>query len=176
MRWRCGQTCFTFDEYLRRKTEESNIQAGLFETGDIIAFENANDNRYAYISGDATMAYNNPRYYYWYKGKESKRVWRNKPKIDLFTRSMVYIPEADNLLVFDRVQALDSSWRKAWLCHFQGKPEIVGGELPGGGSPGAHRGLQGRYGQDDVGRWRFKAIESRRAWQAVYPNPSSCGT
>jgi len=129
MRWACGQTCFTFDEYLRRKTEESDVEAGLFETGDIIAFENAEDNSYTYVSADATMAYNNPRYCYAQKDKKSGRTWRNKPKIDLFTRSMVYLTNTNNLIVFDRVQALDASWRKAWVCHFQGKPEMPGGQL-----------------------------------------------
>ena len=136
MRWACGQTCFTFDEYLRRKTEESNVGAGLFETGDIAAFEYAADRSYTYVSGDATMAYNNPRFCYWQKDNKSGRVWRNKPKIDLFTRSMVYLPDADNLIVFDRVQSLDASWRKAWLCHFQGKPEIKGGRLIDAEVPG----------------------------------------
>lgn len=125
-RWACGQTCFTFDEYLRRKFEEANNEAGLFETGDILAFEQAKDNSYTYVSGDATMAYNNPRFSYWYRGKKSKQVLKNKPKIDLFIRSMVYLMETNNLLVFDRVQSLDASWRKAWLCHFQGKPEVLG--------------------------------------------------
>jgi len=129
MRWACGQTCFTFDEYLRRKSEESDVQAGLFETGEILAFEKAKDNSYTYVSGDATMAYNNPRFSYWYKGKKSGRVWENKPKIDLFTRSMVYLIETNNLVIFDRVQSLDKSWKKSWLCHSQGKPEVLNGRL-----------------------------------------------
>ncbi len=136
MRWACGQTCFTFDEYLRRKTEESDVEAGLFETGDIIAFENAEDKSYTYVSGDATMAYNNQRYCYAQKDKKSGRTWRNKPKIDLFTRSMVYLTNTNNLIVFDRVQALDASWRKAWVCHFQGKPEMPGGQLLSAEVPG----------------------------------------
>jgi len=129
MRWACGQTCFTFDEYLRRKTEESNIQAGLFETGNITAFEHAPDYSYAYVLGDATMAYNNPKFCYWYKNKKTGKSKKNQPKIDLFTRSMVYLTGTDNLVIFDRVQSLDPSWRKAWLTHFQGKPEVVGGKL-----------------------------------------------
>lgn len=136
MRWACGQTCFTFDEYLRRKSEESNIEAGLFETGDITAFEHAPDYSYTYVSGDATMAYNNPKYCYDYTNHKTGRSRKNRPKIDLFTRSMVYLTGTNDLVIFDRVQSLDSSWRKAWLCHFQGKPEVVGGgplrsEVPG---------------------------------------------
>lgn len=136
MRWSCGQTCFTFDEYLRRKVEESSVEAGLFETGDIIAFEDAGDLSYTYVSGDATMAYNNPRYSYWYRDKESQRIQRNKPKIDLFTRSMVYLIKANSMVIFDRVNSLDAAWRKAWLCHFQGRPEIVEGNLVAAEVPG----------------------------------------
>ena len=124
-----GQTCFTFDEYLRRKVEQSDIGTGPFETGDIVAFENGAEEGYIYVQGDATMAYNNPRYSYTYRNSKTGESRTNKPKIDLFTRSMVYFPNSDNLIVFDRVQSLDPSWRKAWLSHFQGKPEIVGGKL-----------------------------------------------
>ena len=39
------------------------------------------------------------------------------------------------LVIFDRVNALDPSYRKAWLCHFQGMPQINGkpirAEVPG---------------------------------------------
>lgn len=136
MRWSYGQTCFTFDEYLRRKVEESNVEAGLFETGDITAFESAGDHGYSYVSGDATMAYNNPTYAYWQREGKSGKIHENKPKIDLFTRSMVYLPKSNNLVVFDRVNALDPSWRKAWLCHFQGKPEISGGKVLSAEVPG----------------------------------------
>ena len=113
-----GQTCFTFDEYLRRKSE-TNVTGELFEMGDITAFERADDYSYTYLCGDATMAYNNPRFCYAYKGR------KNKPKIDLFTRSMAWL---DNryLVMFDRVNSLDPSYRKAWLCHFQGKPKVTG--------------------------------------------------
>ena len=121
------QTCFTFDEYLRRKTE-MNETGELFETGDITAFEHAADFSYTYVCGDATMAYNNPRFCYGYKERT------NKPKIDLVTRSLAWL---DNkyLVIFDRVNSLDPSYRKAWLCHFQGMPQINGklirSETPG---------------------------------------------
>jgi hypothetical protein len=136
MRWACGQTCFTFDEYLRRKVEESDIEAGLFESGDITAFESAPDSSYTYVCGDATMAYNNPKYAYWYRDRESHQTLKNQPKIDLFTRSMVYLAASNNLIIFDRVNSLDASYRKAWLTHFQGKPEIQGGNLIASQVPG----------------------------------------
>ena len=128
MRWAFGQTCFTFDEYLRRKSQENNTGSGLFESGDIMAFESDPGNNYAYVCGDATMAYNNSRYSFWYKKKGGLKTWKNSPKIDLFTRSMVYLMKSNNLIIFDRVQSLDPSWLKAWICHFQGKPEVIDGK------------------------------------------------
>jgi hypothetical protein len=122
-----GQTCFTFDEYMRRKTEKNPTEE-LFETGDIAAFEHAPDYSYTYVCGDATAAYNNPHFCYGYKGRI------NKPKIDMVTRSLAWL---DNkyLVMFDRVNSLDPSYRKAWLCHFQGMPQINGklirSEVPG---------------------------------------------
>jgi hypothetical protein len=122
-----GQNCFTFDEYLRRKTE-TNVTGELFEMGDITAFEHADDYSYTYLCGDATMAYNNPKFCYAYKDR------KNKPKLDLFTRSLAWLGNR-YLVMFDRVSALDPSYRKAWICHFQGKPE-VSGKLVAAKAPG----------------------------------------
>jgi len=82
------------------------------------------------------MAYNNPKYAYWYREPKSNKIWKNKPKIDLLTRSMVYLRATNNLIIFDRVNSLDASYRKAWLTHFQGKPEISGGNLIASQVPG----------------------------------------
>ncbi|MFW6107845.1 MAG: hypothetical protein ACOC70_01465 [bacterium] len=113
-----GQNCFTFDEYLRRKTE-MNVTGELFEMGDIVAFDHADDFSYTYLCGDATMAYNNPTFCYAYKGR------KNEPKIDRFTRSLAWLGNR-YLVMFDRVRALDPSYRKAWICHFQGEPTVSG--------------------------------------------------
>jgi hypothetical protein len=75
------------------------------------------------------MAYNNPKFVYSYTYSKTGETRTNRPKIDLFTRSMVYLMGTDNLVIFDRVQSLDASWRKAWLTHFQGKPEVLNGTL-----------------------------------------------
>jgi hypothetical protein len=97
--------------------------------GNITAFEHAPDLSWSYVCGDATNAYNNPKYCDEVDGKQ------NKPKIDLFTRSMVYLPEENNLIIFDRVDALDPSFRKVWLLHSVGRPNINGHlirtEVPG---------------------------------------------
>ncbi|KKL19072.1 hypothetical protein LCGC14_2469160, partial [marine sediment metagenome] len=90
----------------------------------ITAFARAADHSWSYVCGDATNAYNNPRYSSTSKAKSDRR--KNTPKIDLYTRSMVYLPKANNLLLFDRVNALDPSYRKAWLLHSVGKPQVDG--------------------------------------------------
>ncbi len=110
-----GSNNFTYDEYLSRLDAKYR-----YEMGEIPAFEHAPDHSWSYVCGDATDAYNNPKYCGTIAGK------KNKPKIDLFTRSMVYLPKANNLIVFDRVNALDPSYRKAWLLHSVGKPRING--------------------------------------------------
>lgn len=115
-----GSTDFTYDEYLSRLDAKKH-----YEMGEIAAFEHAPDHAWSYVCGDATDAYNNPKYC----------DLKNKPKLDLFTRSLVYLPQAGNLLVFDRVNALDPSYSKAWLLHSVGQPRVSGkmikAEVPG---------------------------------------------
>jgi hypothetical protein len=125
---------FTFPQYLARKTALPSERRGgkafqHWETGDIVAFDHAPDYSWSYVCGDATQAYNNPKRVY---GLASGR--KNRPKTDLCTRSLVLLDGTD-LLVFDRVNALDPGFRKAWLLHSQAKPEIGGkllkAEVPG---------------------------------------------
>jgi hypothetical protein len=105
-----AETCFTFDKYLYRKDHEHH-----FETGDIKAFETTD--RYSYVYGDATMAYNNPTFSY--PG--------NKPKLGLFTRQLVFI-DKKYLVIFDRVNSLSPDYEKTWLLHSIGQPQF--GEKP----------------------------------------------
>jgi hypothetical protein len=101
-----SETCFTFDKYLYRKNHQH-----YFETGDIKAFETTD--RYSYVCGDATMAYNNPTFSY----------PENKPKIDLFTRQLVFI-DKKYLIAFDRVNSLSPGHEKIWLLHSIGQPQF----------------------------------------------------
>ena len=125
---------FTFPQYLARKTAlPSEVRSGKafqhWETGDIVAFDHAPDFAWSYACGDATQAYNNPKRVYSLKSGRA-----NRPKTDLCTRSLVFLDGTD-LIVFDRVNALDPSFRKAWLLHSQAKPEVNGkivkAEVPG---------------------------------------------
>jgi hypothetical protein len=117
---------FTFAEYMARKNANpSRIKDDgemHWETGAIIAFEHAPDFSYCYVCGDATQAYNNPKSVYAALGR------KNKPKMDLFTRSMVFL-DKKYLVVFDRVNTLDRSYRKAWLLHSVSKPAVGGNIL-----------------------------------------------
>lgn len=97
-----------------------------YDMGNITAFECATNFSYTYVCGDATAAYNNPRHLA-YSQKDDVIV-ANRLKIDRFTRSLVYLPPGQ-VVIFDRVNAMDPSYRKAWLLHSIGKPEIAGRPL-----------------------------------------------
>jgi hypothetical protein len=101
-----AENCFTFSKYLYRKNNQHH-----FETGNIKAFEATE--HYLYVSGDATMAYNNPAFCY--PG--------NKPKINLFTRQLVFL-DKKYLVIFDRMNSLDAKYEKRWLLHSIGEPRL----------------------------------------------------
>ena len=102
-----GETCFSWERYQYWKHHDR-----FFETGDIKAYEE--NGRYTYVMGDATMAYNNPAVSY--PG--------NSPKMDLFTRQMVYL-DKKYLIVFDRVRSVKPSYEKRWLLHSATEPVFV---------------------------------------------------
>ncbi len=126
-----GQACgsmarnnFTQKEYMWHVQNDPR-----YDMGEITAFEHAADYSWSYVCGDATNAYNNPRNTTGGETRKGGGGWlANRPKIDQFTRSMIYIPANNHLVIFDRVNALEASYRKAWLLHSLGKPE-VGGKL-----------------------------------------------
>lgn len=101
------ETCFTYPEYLSRLSSRNH-----FETGDIKAFEVAD--HYSYVYGDATMAYNNPKFAY--PG--------NKAKLDLFTRQLVFL-DGKYLIIFDRVNSIKPEYEKRWLMHSIGLPQFA---------------------------------------------------
>lgn len=102
-----AENCFSFEKYLYRKHHQHH-----FETGDIKAWEVGEG--YTYVSGDATMAYNNPEFTY----------PNNTPKLDHASRDMVFL-DKKYLIVFDRVNALDPTYEKRWLLHSIGEPQIA---------------------------------------------------
>lgn len=106
-----AETCFTWNKYQHRKNRKH-----YFETGNINAYEVTDE--YAYVMGDATMAYNNPTFSY----------IKNKPKLDLFNRQMVFL-DSKYLVIYDDVHSLDPSYEKRWLLHSVGEPKMSGSQL-----------------------------------------------
>ncbi|HEY6376799.1 MAG TPA: heparinase II/III family protein, partial [Edaphobacter sp.] len=66
---------------------------------------------YHYALGDATRAY-------------------SSHKVRTFTRQLLYLPDMNVLLVFDRVVSTDPSFRKTWLLHGVNMPWIEGTGTP----------------------------------------------
>ncbi len=73
----------------------------LYETGEILAFEDAGD--YVYIAGDATRAY-------------------SPEKLKCFTRQIVYV-RPDTFILFDRVVSRRPEFKKSWLLQAMSRPE-----------------------------------------------------
>ncbi|MFH1502395.1 MAG: heparinase II/III family protein [Candidatus Eisenbacteria bacterium] len=72
--------------------------------GHIVAFEDAET--FTYAKGDATAAY-------------------SSDKLDLFTREIVYL-KPDVFVILDRVTATSPSFKKRWLLHSIGQPQVSG--------------------------------------------------
>jgi len=113
-----GHRGFTQDEY-RWLPENSPPH----DWASVLAYEAAPDYAWTYVSGDITTTYNNPKCVRIAKAGDGLLV--NKPKVDLVTRSLVYIPPSC-LAVFDRVNTLDPAYRKAWILQSIGKPRMNG--------------------------------------------------
>ena len=62
---------------------------------------------YDYARGDITRAY-------------------HPSKMERFTRELVYTPNDDVLVVYDRVRATDPAFQKAWLLHGVNEPKVAG--------------------------------------------------
>jgi len=62
---------------------------------------------YDYARGDITRAY-------------------RPSKMERFTRELVYTPNDDVLVVYDRVRATDPAFQKAWLLHGVNEPKVAG--------------------------------------------------
>jgi len=107
-------------------------EPGWYDMGNITAYDHGPAFEYTYVCGDATNAYDSPQHLYF--RQDGDRIIANRPKIDRFTRSLVYLPPS-LVVIFDRVNALDAAYRKAWLLHSIGRPQISGkrtaAEVPG---------------------------------------------
>jgi heparinase II/III-like protein len=84
-----------------------------FEGAELINFA-AKENEYAYIVSDLTPAYNNAQY------DENDEGG----KVNEVIRQLLYLPDEDNLFVFDRVNTTKIDYLKKWLLHTVYKPII----------------------------------------------------
>src|SRR5262249_49976658 len=80
-----------------RSLEDFRKTRDLWDRGRIVAYDPV-PGAYVYARGDGTRAY-------------------SPAKMDLFERSLAYLPSADVLFVLDHVVARDPGYRKAWLLH-----------------------------------------------------------
>ncbi|MBE3124009.1 MAG: heparinase II/III family protein, partial [Planctomycetes bacterium] len=108
-----GSTVRSYEDWQANKTSGAN-----YELADITAFANA-DGRYAYVASDLTRAYNSTLYDSEGQGGKVSNV----------TRQLMYLEDADLLIVFDRVTTTDPAYKKKWLLHtpnkFVGGSEVV---------------------------------------------------
>ncbi len=104
-----GSVLPSYEYWVANKTSGKN-----YETGDITAFDNV-DGAYSYVASDITRAYNSTLY-----DSEGQGG-----KVSLVTRQLAYLQDADVLVIFDRVNSTDPSYKKKWLLHTPNK--MIGG-------------------------------------------------
>ncbi|HMH12945.1 MAG TPA: heparinase II/III family protein [Edaphobacter sp.] len=94
-----------------RSREDWDKTRDLWEVGEMRVVDNVDGTKgqggYQYALGDATRAY-------------------SPHKLRAFARQMLYFPDMDVLLVFDRVVSTDPAFRKTWLLHGVNRPSIEG--------------------------------------------------
>jgi hypothetical protein len=101
----------------------------------------ADHGRWVTVSADITNAYNSPRHAS--PGSQAKvtRVWRR----------LVYLREADLLVVADVVESTDPAFEKKWLLHALDRLEIAGQAAPVAPGEDLFRGVdQARVVVDDT--------------------------
>jgi hypothetical protein len=83
--------------------------------------------QFGFAAADLTCAYNSTEF-----------SWPGqKPKIRRAARALVYLPEPETVLVYDRIVATSADYQKKWLLHTINKPEagetkVLKGELDNG--------------------------------------------
>jgi heparin/heparan-sulfate lyase len=114
----------------------------------------AAEREYRYARADATRAY-------------------QPSKLELFTRELVHLREANVLVVLDRVRATDPSFRKAWLLHGVSEPRV---SAPAAGTSAGHGGTSYREAsivsfEDGQGRLRIHPLLPREREVIVRGGP-----
>jgi hypothetical protein len=88
-----------------RSLEDWRRTRDLWDRGQIVAYDPV-PGSYVYARADGTRAY-------------------SPQKLNRFEREIAYLPAADVLLVRDRVESGDPSFRKVWLLHGVSEPHVV---------------------------------------------------
>jgi len=100
------------------RTYNGTADGNYRDIGGLVRFERRKD--YVYAAADATRAYNS----------SAITTGRNRPKVSLVQREFVFLRSVrgtrDSFVVFDRVEAKRSEFRKFWLLQLRAKPELDG--------------------------------------------------
>jgi heparin/heparan-sulfate lyase len=88
-----------------RSREDFEKTRDLWATGNMEATDYKPD-AYHYARGNATRAY-------------------SESKVEHFTRELVYTPNNNVVIVFDRVRSTDASYKKVWLLHGVNEPNFA---------------------------------------------------
>ncbi len=111
---------------------EDIVPGGKCALDGIMRFEDQPD--YSYVMGDATKAY-------------------SPDKVKLFQRHLVYLRahsyDHPVILVYDKVTSTDANFRKTWLLHSIGEPEVDGWTFSVAADDGLHPDRRGRL-HDEV--------------------------
>ena len=106
----------------RRESQPGHMYAAGRMTG-----YNWQAGEFGYAAADLTCAYNSTLF-----------SWPGqKPKIRRAARALVYLPEPETVLVYDRIVATSADYQKKWLLHTINKPEtgptkVLKGEMDNG--------------------------------------------
>ncbi len=97
----------------------------VFDIGGLIRHEDTED--YTYSSGDATKAYNSRI------GEKNYVSGKADPKVTCVQRDFVYLKsdagKHDYFVIFDRLDAIDPTYKKVFLLHTAGEPILNGDVL-----------------------------------------------
>lgn len=110
----------------------------LWDRGRIEAFESV-PGAYAFARADGRRAY-------------------NPSKVDRFVRELTWVPHASVLFVLDRVTSREAAFRKTWLLHGVGPPQVAGPGTPVGHGGTSYPDAEVITLQDGGGRLRIHPV------------------
>jgi hypothetical protein len=96
--------------------EYFNTYRDVFDVARVVSFRD--DGETVAVVSDLTNAYSNPRFH----------SWENSPKVTKVYRRLVYLRQADVLLVADTVESTNPFFEKTWLIHATEQLHVRGTE------------------------------------------------